>query len=63
MDEFRFHVTLTDRLTGMQRCLAETAIRERLPELPQPFEIAEIALVGERTDGVFQALHRYALTG
>lgn len=63
MDEFRFHMTLTDRLTGMQRPLAEAAIRERLPELPRPFDMTEIALVGERTDGMFQTLHRYALTG
>ena len=63
LDEFRFHMTLTDKLTGMQRPLAEAAIRERLPELPQPFDMAEIALVGERTDGMFQTLGRFALTG
>lgn len=63
LDEFRFHMTLTDKLTGMQRLLAGAAIRERLPELPQPFDMAEIALVGERTDGMFQTLHRFALTG
>ncbi len=63
MDEFRFHMTLTGKLTGARRLFAETAIRERLPELPRPFDMAEIALVGERTDGMFQTLHRYALTG
>lgn len=63
LDEFRFHMTLTDKLTDIQRPLAEAAIRERLPELPRPFDIAEIALVGERTDGMFQTLRRFALTG
>ena len=54
---------LTDKLTGMQRSLAEAAVRELLPELPQPFDMSEIALVGERTDGLFQTQHRFALTG
>ena len=63
MDEFRFHMTLTDKLTGMQCPLAEAAVRERLPELPQPFDTSEIALVRERMDGMFQSLRRFALTG
>ncbi|MYF89607.1 MAG: DUF1045 domain-containing protein, partial [Boseongicola sp. SB0676_bin_33] len=63
MDEFRFHMTLTGKLTGTRCLLAETAIRNRLPELPRPFDMAEIALVGERADGMFHTLNRYALIG
>ena len=38
-------------------------LRARLPPLPAPFIVDEVALVGERADGRFDLLHRYALTG
>lgn len=61
--EFRFHLTLTGKLDLQQQTAAHRALTERLPVLPRPFHISSIALVGERTDGMFQTIHRYALTG
>ena len=63
MEEFRFHLTLTGPLpeTGLSHW--EDILRARLPPLPAPFIVDEVALVGERADGRFDLLHRYALTG
>lgn len=62
-EEFRFHMTLTgnlgpDRVSGVMQ-----SMRPLLPPLPAPFTLDEIALVGERPDGRFELLHRYALSG
>jgi putative phosphonate metabolism protein len=62
-EEFRFHLTLTGRLTREERAVAKDAVQTRLPALPKPFEIRSIALVGEDAAGVFHLVHRYALTG
>ena len=62
-EEFRFHLTLTGKLPNhevqlwMDQCLAH------LPALPAPFILDQIALCGERPDGRFDLIHRYALTG
>ncbi|MBS0124910.1 DUF1045 domain-containing protein [Thetidibacter halocola] len=63
MEEFRFHLTLTDRLPrdDMDRWFA--AVEAHLPPLPAPFVLDEVALVGERSDGRFELVQRYALTG
>ncbi|PWG17100.1 DUF1045 domain-containing protein [Salibaculum griseiflavum] len=63
MDEFRFHMTLSSRLVPTDRNHLTRIAKERLPALPQPFQIDELTLVGERKDGRFQTLHRYALSG
>lgn len=62
-DQFRFHMTLTGGLDpqGLQRFRQEIALR--LPSLPAPYVIDSIALAGQRADGMFETIHRYALTG
>ena len=62
MEEFRFHLTLTDQLDQPE------PIRAALegyfaPVLPRPFVIEDLCLFGEDASGRFQLLHRYALTG
>ncbi len=64
MEEFRFHLTLSGKLSPAQA----DAISERLrpvvqPLLPRPFRIREICLFGEGQDGRFHHLHSYTLSG
>lgn len=62
-EEFRFHLTLSGRLElSTQDALSET-LKACLPPLRKPFSIKSIALVGERSDGMFTLIKRYALTG
>lgn len=61
LEEFRFHLTLSGRLEGDADW--ERIAADHLPALPQPFEMAEVALVGERSDGRFELIQRYVLTG
>ncbi len=63
MEEFRFHLTLTGRLPqgGIEQWCE--VVQRHLPELPQPFELDQIALCGERADGRFELIRRYPLTG
>ncbi|MDU9002413.1 DUF1045 domain-containing protein [Sedimentitalea todarodis] len=63
MDEFRFHMTLTGRLSPDQVDRWQGILAEHLPALPEPFVMDAIALVGERADGRFEMIQRYALTG
>lgn len=63
MDQFRFHLTLTGRVPREALAEAQARIEAALPDLPEPFDITEIALVGERPDGRFETLQRYALGG
>ncbi len=64
LEEFRFHLTLTDRLPPDLTAKAEAALAEYfIPVLPRPFTIDDICLFGETEAGVFRLLHRYALTG
>ncbi len=64
MEEFRFHLTLTDRL---QEPLAGEAMRilqgHFAPVLPRPFVIPDLCLFGAAADGRFHLLHRYTLSG
>jgi Protein of unknown function (DUF1045) len=62
MEEFRFHLTLTDRLENPEpvRAALETYFA---PVLPRPFVIEDLCLFGEDASGRFQLMHRYALTG
>ncbi len=62
-DEFRFHMTLSGRLPpdALTRVLGE--VEARLPVLPKPYVIDQIALAGERPDGMFELIHRYTFTG
>jgi hypothetical protein len=62
MEEFRFHLTLTDRLPEPGPTLA--ALSEHFaPVLPRPFVIEDLCLFGEDATGRFHLLDRYALTG
>lgn len=62
MEEFRFHLTLTDRLEdpGPVRAALEAHFS---PVLPRPFVIEDLCLFGEDVSGRFHLLHRYALSG
>lgn len=62
-DEFRFHLTLTGSLDPALMERMEAAARALLPEVPRPYMIGSIALVGERGDGMFEEVHRYTLAG
>lgn len=62
MEEFRFHLTLTDRLDEPEPVRA--ALGDFFaPVLPRPFVIGDLCLFGEDRGGRFHLLHRYALTG
>ena len=63
MGQFRFHLTLTGRLPEAQMQQWCGAVTDHLPALPAPFVMDQIALVGERADGRFELVQRYALTG
>ncbi|WP_282091556.1 DUF1045 domain-containing protein [Epibacterium ulvae] len=64
LDQFKFHITLTGKRPKTELPAIETALRNHLvPYLPAPFEIYEIALVGEAEDGQFHMIHRYPLGG
>jgi putative phosphonate metabolism protein len=64
MEEFRFHLTLTDRLPASDAGpIAEALQTHFAPVLPQPFVVEDLCLFGEDAAGRFHLLHRYALTG
>jgi hypothetical protein len=62
MEEFRFHLTLTDRLPDTQAAIAALG-PHFAPVLPRPFVIEDLCLFGEDDAGRFRLVHRYALTG
>lgn len=63
LDEFRFHLTLTGRLDRDELAGWEGHALTQMPTLPAPFELNEVALVGELPDGSFKLIQRYALNG
>lgn len=63
MEEFRFHLTLSGRLNPEEIAHWSHELQNRLPALPNPFRLAQIALCGEREDGRFEQIHCYDLTG
>ena len=64
MEEFRFHLTLTGRLPDAEIGPWAALAGEHLGPLPDSFHLDSIALVGERaTDGHFELIQRYTLTG
>lgn len=63
-EEFRFHITLTGPLAPEDAAATETTLLQHLDgQMPAPFQIDDIALVGEDEDGFFHLIHRYALAG
>ena len=64
MEEFRFHLTLTDRLPAAEAGPVAAALQVHFaPVLPQPFVIEDLCLFGEDAADRFHLIHRYALTG
>ncbi|MFE3835853.1 DUF1045 domain-containing protein [Pseudogemmobacter sonorensis] len=64
MEEFRFHLTLTDRLDPAQADeVARILAAHFAPVLPRPFTIDSLCLFGEAEDGRFHLLHRFSLHG
>lgn len=64
MEEFQFHLTLSDRLEGAQATAVAAQARDWLaPALPRPFVIEDLCLFGEDEAGRFHLIHRYPLTG
>lgn len=64
MEEFRFHMTLTDALTPAQAEAVIGVLTPRLARrLPRPFRLAALCLCGTAADGRFRLLHRYPLSG
>jgi hypothetical protein len=63
MEEFRFHLTLSGPLNGMEyQALIAHAETHFAPCLPRPFRLTELCLFGEAEDGRFHLLHRYPLS-
>lgn len=62
MEEFRFHLTLTDRLDDPEPVRAALEAHFS-PVLPRPFAIEDLCLFGEDVSGLFHLMHRYALSG
>ena len=62
MEEFRFHMTLSDRLSAddeaLLRPLAEGQV---LAHAPHPFPVDALALFVEGEDGLFHEVHRASL--
>ena len=64
LDQFRFHITLTDKLPRAELTAVEAALAAHLiPLLPKPLVIRDVALVGEDDAGRFHMIQRYALAG
>ncbi|WP_299784216.1 DUF1045 domain-containing protein [uncultured Marivita sp.] len=63
MEDFRFHMTLTGQLPKADIAFWTETLRARMPDLPSPFVLDAITLVGEREDGHFEVIQRYPLTG
>ena len=63
LDEFRFHMTLSGSLIENDLARFQDQIARRLPALPCPYVIDSIALAGQRPDGMFALIERFALLG
>lgn len=64
MEEFRFHLTLTDDLPADMAQSTAAILGPWFAEvLPRPFDITDLCLFGEDNAGQFHLLHRYPLTG
>ena len=64
MEEFRFHITLTDRLTPAERPILRAAAEGHFaPVLGQPARMTELAVFAEDADGLFHLVRRLPLRG
>lgn len=64
LDQFRFHITLTDPLRKDERETVRRALTDYLGDhLNVPFKVDALSLVGEDPAGRFHLIHRYPLGG
>ncbi|RMC33252.1 DUF1045 domain-containing protein [Paracoccus alkanivorans] len=64
MEQFRFHMTLGNRLPDPEAARVLETLRPRLvPLLPDPHVIDTVTLAGEDMQGRFHMIDRHALTG
>lgn len=64
MDQFRFHLTLTDDLPEAELiATAAVAAEWFAPVVPAPFVVEDLCLFGEDFQGRFHLIGRHALTG
>lgn len=64
MEDFRFHITLTGRLSKRERKATEAALSPILaPLLPRPFLVRSLCHFGEDPAGRFHLIKRYPLGG
>lgn len=61
--DFRFHLTLTGKVQKPSLDHWMQVVGDLMPPLPRPFTIDSLAVVGERSDGRFELIQRYDLTG
>jgi len=61
-EEFNFHITLTGSLDALELQKWRTAAENHF-KFSSPYRINSVALAGEREDGYFELIERYALTG
>ena len=62
-DAFRFHMTLTGRLPKETLDQWAQHAAAEMPRPEDPFVLDAVALVGERSDGQFELIERFPLTG
>lgn len=64
LEEFKFHLTLSGRLSEADAQQLHAALDPVLcPLLPRPFVIRDLSLFGEDEDGRFHIIDRFALSG
>ncbi|MFK7764028.1 MAG: DUF1045 domain-containing protein [Roseobacter sp.] len=63
MEDFRFHITLTERINKNRDQVVEAAHSHFAPHLPVPFRVDSLTLTGQDADGMFHEIHRFSLNG
>ncbi|MEO1138038.1 MAG: DUF1045 domain-containing protein [Pseudomonadota bacterium] len=64
MDQFRCHITLTDKLPKACATQTRNALDPHVtPLIPRPFFVDALCLAGEGDLGRFHLIHRFALSG
>lgn len=61
-DDFLFHLTLTDKLSKPELLRVEAALSRHLPQVPDPYIVDRIALLGEDGQGVFHLVDEVSLS-
>jgi len=63
LEEFRFHMTLSDALEPETQARLTTQLVPHLAVLPVPFVLDSISVMGEGADGRMRLIRRIALSG